>query len=750
MQRILSVTLVVILWLCTSGWAQSPITWQPLHEPGSGGAMVDLAVSSHDSKRLLVTGDMLGIGFSTDGGDSWQSTFGLRAWECGSVTFHPRDPNVVWVGMVHGPHVSRDGGKTWAEKRGGMPAYRPFGHATPIEKILFHPQDEKQLFAIAGSSRRWDLGPDPQHGVIWHSTDAGENWTRLCTFTKEGKVSTDAKARGVNLWFANFTADGKTLVAVADGLPIMTSADFGKSWLTHDTFASRIISVALHPKNADIIYVATDSTGKKGGSVYHSEDRGRSFVEINTGLLITTTPGNANLTSRFNGLAIAASDPSIMYVSDTAWNRGIVYKSVDAGKTWRPVLARNNLDKTAVFSPKIAYFAGTAFNRIVIDPKNADIAYAINQEFILRTRDGGKTWDDATSQLMREEKDRTFWRGRGYSGLCARNFDFNPYKQGQSILQGMDAARAWLSDDNLTSWTYPLREPNPWFGGHDATFAKDGTIFITSGQYGFWGIGRLRDGGKTWQLLHDAKHGLPKLTMGGAPEPLGIHVLPSDSSRVFAVVDRKLAISTDSGDKWTITDLGEKLKYIVPHPRDERHFYITSDRGVFVTTDAGKNFAPIGGPKPSTRGVVDSKGRLYVVAHEGSRGGLYRFADNTWSRLHNDKWIKDVAIDPRDDNRLLVTTNQNPYSDISLATGVWLSADAGKTWQQENAGLAMTRGTCVAIDPFSDTIIFGSFGRGFFKATWPRTYKPVGRFTYTSDAADADFCRYAPATRTAK
>ena len=54
--------------------------WEPLCEPGSGGAMVDLSVSPSDSSQVLVSGDMLGIGVSDDGGDSWHAGFGLRAW----------------------------------------------------------------------------------------------------------------------------------------------------------------------------------------------------------------------------------------------------------------------------------------------------------------------------------------------------------------------------------------------------------------------------------------------------------------------------------------------------------------------------------------------------------------------------------------------------------------------------------------------------------------------------------------------
>ncbi|PIW12913.1 MAG: hypothetical protein COW34_12515, partial [Armatimonadetes bacterium CG17_big_fil_post_rev_8_21_14_2_50_66_6] len=85
--------------------------WAPLYEPGCGGWITSVAVSPHDSKRVLVGGDVMGVGVSEDGGDSWQSTFGFRMWEINDFTFHPTDPKVIWVGTLGGPYVSTDGGR---------------------------------------------------------------------------------------------------------------------------------------------------------------------------------------------------------------------------------------------------------------------------------------------------------------------------------------------------------------------------------------------------------------------------------------------------------------------------------------------------------------------------------------------------------------------------------------------------------------------------------------------------------------
>ncbi len=74
-----------------------PLHWDPLYEPGCGGWITSVAVSSHDSKRILVGGDVMGVGLSEDGGESWQSTFGFRMWEINDFTFHPSGPKVAWA-----------------------------------------------------------------------------------------------------------------------------------------------------------------------------------------------------------------------------------------------------------------------------------------------------------------------------------------------------------------------------------------------------------------------------------------------------------------------------------------------------------------------------------------------------------------------------------------------------------------------------------------------------------------------------
>ena len=89
------------------------IRWQPLFEPGCGGAMTAVAVSPHNPQNVLLAGDMLGVGISVDGGQNWQLTFGFDSYEMADFAFHPSRPDEIWVGSMSGPYISQDGGVHW-------------------------------------------------------------------------------------------------------------------------------------------------------------------------------------------------------------------------------------------------------------------------------------------------------------------------------------------------------------------------------------------------------------------------------------------------------------------------------------------------------------------------------------------------------------------------------------------------------------------------------------------------------------
>lgn len=732
------------------------LNWQPLGEPSSGGWLTALRISPHDSKRILTGGDMLGAGLSTDGGASWGATTGFTSWEMNDFTFDPQNPNEVWVGTLSGPYKSLDGGKTWVSKRKGFPAQLYFGFSTPVERVIIDSNNPRHLITMGGSSRGWTLpGPRPQYGAVWESIDGGESWSKIATVGAGGNVDT---AQGQSVYALSFAAKSSLLLyAAVPGVGFLRSTDGGKQWSVSNVGLpnTQVRRVVAHPTNTNILWCSLSNGQRDGkltaGGIYQSIDGGLSWSSISQGLSQVVDPANANFTARYDGFDVAMSNPNMMVTADTAWNTGVIYVTKDGGKNWRAAATKNNLGHAqnsalqTAKSVETAYPAGLAGTYVAIDPKNPDHIWNIGSEHFIASDDGGTTWRDAGN--MRTPNG---WHGLGFSGLCSWNFRFSPFERGVAVLQAMDAARAWVSRDGLKSWSYGdgLGTPQPWGGGKDVAFSRDGTIYITTGQHGkFQGVGRSKDGGKTWKILAGGETGLPAWDTWNEPE--SIYTLPDDSSRVWAIIGKNLWASQDGGSHWSKLNLPEKLGFLAADPKKPLHLYVSGESTVFETND-GKTFTPIAGPRKAGRMVVDSSGQLYLAAQGGDRGGLWRYRASQplvsrWTRLFSDKQILNVAVDPNDPSRLAVTTNMDPYGEISLATGVWISADSGQTWSAQNGGLAMLRGHAIAFDPFdSKTLVFGSFGRGFWKTRWDQNFRPIGTTRYVSTDEDAAFANTAP------
>ncbi len=145
--------------------------------------------------------------------------------------------------------------------------------------------------------------------------------------------------------------------------------------------------------------------------------------------------------STIGSIAVAPSDPNVIYVGSGEANiRGNVevgdgiYKSVDAGKTWKHVWKQEGQIGT-----------------IIVHPQNPDIAYAAvlghafgpNEERgVYRTTDGGKTWQ----QVLSKDKDT------GASDVC-----FDPSNSQGAVRRDVAGAAAAVGTDQRRPRQRPVR-----------------------------------------------------------------------------------------------------------------------------------------------------------------------------------------------------------------------------------------------------------------------------------------------------
>lgn len=671
-----------------------PIVWAPLHEPSCGGWLTSLAVSTHDRSRVLLGGDILGIGLSLDGGDSWQGAYGLRCFEIADFTWHPTDTNVVWVGTLGGPYQSIDSGRNWTSRRTGMPAVSQWTWTVPIQKVLFDPSNPARLLAFGGNHHGWG-GAVAEYGGVYESTNSGTRWRRLGTVKSGGDIVE-----------ASFAAGSSTLLyAAVKDYGVCVSENSGSAWQlrTNGLPSGRVRDLAVHPLDPLMVYVAMHSRPADGGQheaggVWMTADGGTNWSPRNAGLR-QNAGSDPNFVSKFESIAIHPLNPNRLATSDTSWDNAGAYVSDNGGQSWTKYSARS-----------LAMPSGANLTGVEFDPVDPDTIFGFGAEYLLRSRDGGRNWEDISSMVVDGEPG---FRGRGFAGWVSTQFRWHPTDPQRAIFTGFDHGFGWQSRNGLRTWTRG-RGLSSWGGAMDVAWGPEDAVYMTYGQYdGIYGIARSLDGGANFTMLNGAARGLP--TTG---YPRSVYARPDVHGEVW-VCWNGLLRSTNYGESWTNVPAGTNPRWIAADPNDPHRIYVACANGVYQSTN-GLSFQRLAGsPLESTRLTVDPAGRLLVVNWRQSGGGLYRFETNRWTRLRSDQYIRGVAADPQNSQRLMVATCDDPYHDETFATGVWTSEDDGRTWQQQNLGLPHLKGMCVSVSPHDpDLWVVGTGGRGFFITRW--------------------------------
>jgi photosystem II stability/assembly factor-like uncharacterized protein len=677
------------------------IQWSPLNEPGSGGWLTAIAASPHDSQLVLMGGDMLGAAYSTDGGESWQASTGFASYEHASFTFHPTNPEIIWAGTMSGPYRSLDRGRTWTSQRQGLPSISGGSYSAPVQVVLFDPAEEQHLLALGGSHRVWNSPGSPRWGAVWESTDGGQSWTLRGTV-----------AGGRNIVAAVWTSTA--VYAAVREAGIFRSGDHGATWIQVRTGlpSLNIRGLVAHPTEPDRLYAAFDSSANPAGGflpggIFETTDGGETWQPRLSGLSQNRST-DRNQTSRYENIAISASDPRVLITSDTGYCCSAIFRSSDEGRTWQRVVPGRVSAK--------AYPAGPGATVLSIDPGDPLRFYAATSEYTLRSTDGGDTWVDVTSQ---PGDSAGLFRGRGFSGLVSTNFVFHPTNENWAALLAMDDGKFWQSRDDLRNWQWLGRGVSErWGGGNDVTVAgpSNETLYVTIGQSGnFDAILKSTDGGDSWRTLRGAARGLPERY--ARAHPLGIYALPADPNRVWVTIGGKLYRSVDGGERWSVVHEGPGMNWIAARSDQPLNFFVGSPAGVYQTVDGGSFQLMAGSPQGVDRIRLSEAdpGTLFAMPWRAARGGLWRYRDGEWTRLRNDTFIRDVSVDRQSPNRIAVITDDHPYHDATFATGVWLSEDGGETWSSESHGLPMLRGSVIRFDPHrTGRVVIGLGGRGFW------------------------------------
>ncbi len=355
--------------------------------------------------------------------------------------------------------------------------------------------------------------------------------------------------------------------------------------------------------------------GATGGGVWKTDDAGESWRNISDGFFNTGSVG---------AIAVSESDPNVVYVGmGEAAVRGVmtshgdgVYKSTDAGKTWKHM----GLEKTRQIS------------KVVIDPNNSDIVFvgaqgspygATEDRGIYRSTDGGETW----TKVHYIDKN---------TGVSDLSMDMN---NPRIIYAAMWDHRRY-----------------PWY--------------VQSGGPGS-GIWKTTDGGDTWEEL---KGGLPKGVMG----KIGVSVSGANSDRVYAIIEADnggLYRSENGGKSWRLINPDRLLRarswyymHIQAHPTDVDGVYVMNAPAL-ESTDGGRTFKNLQTPHGDNHRIwINPKHPQYMINANDGGANVSINGGKDWSLQNNQPTAQFYRVNADNQFPYRVYGGQQDNSSVSIAS----------------------------------------------------------------------------------
>ena len=749
MNRSRFVSLALAAALATAAWsaAQSPSTssaevlkklqWRNIGPTAQAGRVPVFVGTPGDTGTMYVAGAVGGIFKTTNAGVTWRAIFDSQnVQSIGAIAIAPSDPNVIYAGTGEGNprndasigdgiYKSIDAGDHWTNV--GLP------DSEKISRIVVDPRNADVAYTCA-LGREW--GPNEERG-LFKTTDGGKSWRKI-------------------LYKDNLTGCS---------------------------------DVDIDPTNANIVYAGmftfrrwawyTESGGGET-AVYKSSDGGTNWTKLSGPDANRGLP--KGLMDRI-GVAVAPSNPNIVYVISETKDEGELWRTEDAGATFRMVSRDPNIN----FRP--FYYAD-----IRVDPQNPNTVYALAGG-LYKSEDGGRTfarigstthgdhqamWIDPTNPRRILDGDDG---GFQISNDAGRTFDILnniPFTQFYNVAYDMQTPYHLCGglQDNGT-WCGPSQTPgaqgtpkSEWqsVGGGDGFFAvpdlknpnlvynnlQGGVISLTDRRTGAsWGVNPYPGGiGSSGQWMAGQKYRFN----WNAP----IALSPQDPKTVY-YGGNVLFKTTNYGHSWQVIspDLttDDKAKQqssggkivtdntaaefhctiisIGPSPVDANVIWVGTDDGnVQVTRDGGKTWSNsakgMDGLAPNAwinkvEASHFAAGVAYVSASHWQDGDyapyFYKTTDYgaTWTKITAGLPARGWSHVIREDPK----TRDLLYAGTEF--GLYASWDSGATWLSIRNNMPAVAVRDIAIHPRDNDIIVATHGRGIYILDDASPLQQIGR-----------------------
>ena len=332
-----------------------------------------LITFSQKEKKKKVSNSL--VSFEIPKSIEWRSIGPFRGGRASSVAGVIGQPNTYYFGATGGGvWKTKDGGQSWKNISDGY-----FGGS--IGAVSVSMSDPNIIYVGTGEETvRGNVSPG--YGGFWKSYDAGKTWEKLNLNVDQvqvGRIIIHPKNPDV------------VLIAVIGDLfknskerGIYKTSDGGKNWrkVLYVNERSGGNDIIFDPGNPRVIYASTWNirrtpysleSGGNGSYLWKSTDEGNTWKNI------SNSDGLPKGILGKIGVAVSPVNPDIVYALIENKNGGL-FKSLDAGKSWKLINKDRNLRQRAWY-----------YTRIYADTKLEDRIYVMNVQF-WRSEDGGKTF----------------------------------------------------------------------------------------------------------------------------------------------------------------------------------------------------------------------------------------------------------------------------------------------------------------------------------------------------------------------
>ena len=637
-------------------------TWSSLGPGNTGGRIRAIAIDPNDPDEIFIGSVAGGMWKTTNGGTSWSNVSDfLPNMSISQILYDPTNSNIMYASTGEGfngagmavsansPGVmnigigvlrSTNGGFTWE----ALPQPNNMFHW--VNDIAIDPNNPTHLYAVTAHTANQNT-VNGVSGAIYKTTDSGENW----------ELVTTTASRALDVKIDPFDSDN-VLVGCSSHLYRSTDAtdpiaNISFTEITGGTneipnSAGRI-EIAWARSNSDRVYASVD---RNGGEIWRSENAGATWVE--------RTSGN------FNFLGGQGWYDNVIWVDPTNSSR-VVVGGIDA---WYSSDGGANLTKISDWNDDIHINdndgdgnQGTSIHadqHVIVEAPD----YSSTNRRVYFGNDGGiystaniitvsqnSGWNDLNNNIRITQF---------YGGAASRD---------RSLVIGGAQDNAFNVDRSFggTSWFLPRSGDGAFaavnYNNENIAYANtnNNQIFQTT------------DNGQTWNWIAGFNHN------GGCASSA---TTGCTNGGVFRVQDNSSLIS-----KFTMD------------PNNPNIIYACAQR-LWRNNAAGNinnwtNIRNASGGQVTAMDVGSSSNTIWVGTANGNVD-MTATGGAPWTRVDNDastpipgRFVTDIAIDPNNSNRVMVTLGGYGQDNI------WYTNNAGDSWFNRSLNFDMQINTVV-------------------------------------------------------